>query len=181
MAKIEISSKLFIWNNWFQRIPGQELLIYLLTSFLLKNSGLSTQPHIKNSNAFTSTFKRFVLMLKDLDLIEGETIAIDSFKIFAQNSIRNNFTQKKIDRHIDYIDKKVAEYEAQLNESDAAEDKANLKEKIELKLNRRKKYEELNKALKDSGESQISLTTSKGDFGNGCPDIPENHSTHCYS
>lgn len=97
-------------------------------------------------------------MLKDLDLIEGETIAIDSFKIFAQNSIRNNFTQKKIDRHIDYIDKKVAEYEAQLNESDAAEDKANLKEKIELKLNRRKKYEELNKALKDSGESQISLT-----------------------
>ncbi len=112
----------------------------------------------ENSNAFTSTFKRFVLMLKDLDLIEGETIAIDSFKIFAQNSIRNNFTQKKIDRHIDYIDKKVAEYEAQLNESDAAEDKANLKEKIELKLNRRKKYEELNKALKDSGESQISLT-----------------------
>ncbi len=46
----------------------------------------------ENSNAFTSTFKRFVLMLKDLDLIEGETIAIDSFKIFAQNSIRNNFT-----------------------------------------------------------------------------------------
>lgn len=111
----------------------------------------------ENSNAFTATFKRFVLMLKDLDLIEGETIAIDSFKIFAQNSIRKNFTQKKIDRHLDYIDKKVAEYEAQLDESDA-EDKAMLKEKIQLKLNRRKKYEELNKALKDSGESQISLT-----------------------
>ncbi len=110
-----------------------------------------------NSNAFTATFKRFVLMLKDLYLIEGETIAIDSFKIFAQNSIRNNFTQKKIERHLDYIDKKVAEYEAQLNESDA-EDKAMLKEKIELKLDRRKKYEELNKILKDSGESQISLT-----------------------
>jgi len=58
---------------------------------------------------------------------------------------------------LDYIDKKVAEYEAQLDESDA-EDKAMLKEKIQLKLNRRKKYEELNKALKDSGESQISLT-----------------------
>lgn len=112
----------------------------------------------ENSEAFTSTFKRFVLILKDLDLIEGETIAIDSFKIFAQNSIRNNFTQKKIDRHLDYIDKKVAEYEAQLNESDEAEDKAILKEKIELKLNRRKKYEELNNALKDSGETQISLT-----------------------
>ncbi|MPM39689.1 hypothetical protein SDC9_86323 [bioreactor metagenome] len=54
------------------------------------------------------------------------------FNIFAQNSIKNNFTQKKIDRHIDYIDKKVTEYETQLNESYAAEDKANLKEKIEL-------------------------------------------------
>lgn len=86
-------------------------------------------------------------MLKDFGLIEGETIAIDSFKIFAQNSIRNNFTPKKIDRHLDYIDRKVAEYEAQLNESDA-EEKAMLKEKIELKLYRRKKYEELKKVLK---------------------------------
>ena len=111
----------------------------------------------ENSNAFTATFKKFVLMLKDLDLIEGETIAIDSFKIFAQNSIRNNFTQKKINRHLDYIDKRVAEYEAQLNESDA-EDKVMLKKKIALKLDRRKKYEELNNVLKDSGESQISLT-----------------------
>ncbi|MPM39690.1 IS1182 family transposase ISPpu20 [bioreactor metagenome] len=33
----------------------------------------------ENSNAFTSIFKRFVLMFKDLDLIEGKTIAIDLF------------------------------------------------------------------------------------------------------
>ncbi|MEN6569641.1 MAG: hypothetical protein ABFC18_06500 [Rikenellaceae bacterium] len=69
----------------------------------------------------------------------SETIAIDSFKIFAQNSIRNNFTQKKIDRHLDYIDKKVEEYEAQLDESDAEDNKVMLREKIELKLKRRKK------------------------------------------
>ena len=45
-----------------------------------------------------------VLILKDMGLISGETIAIDSFKIRAQNSLKNNFNQKKIDRHLEYID-----------------------------------------------------------------------------
>lgn len=50
-------------------------------------------------------------MLKDWNLIDGETIAIDSLKIRAQNSLKNNFNQKKNDRHIEYIDNKIAEYE----------------------------------------------------------------------
>lgn len=57
-----------------------------------------------NAEAFRKVFRQFVLMLKDMGLIEGETIGIDSFKIFAQNSLRNNYTQKKIDRHLEYID-----------------------------------------------------------------------------
>ena len=48
-----------------------------------------------NAEAFRKVFRQFVLMLKDMGLIEGETIGIDSFKIFAQNSLRNNYTQKK--------------------------------------------------------------------------------------
>ena len=75
----------------------------------------------ENANALKASFRRFVLMLKELDIIEGETIAIDSFKIFAQNSLRNNFNQKKIDRHIDYIDGKIEAYEKELNDSDAAD------------------------------------------------------------
>lgn len=71
-----------------------------------------------NPKAFKQAFRYFVVMLKDLDLISGETIAIDSFKIRAQNSLKNNFNQKKIDRHLDYIDNKIAEYEQQLDEND---------------------------------------------------------------
>ena len=48
-----------------------------------------------NAEAFRKVFRQFVLMLKDMGLIEGETIGIDSFKIFAQNSLRNNYTQKE--------------------------------------------------------------------------------------
>jgi len=111
----------------------------------------------ENSDAFKSAFKMFVLILKDLELIEGDTIAIDSFKIFAQNSLRNNFTQKKIDRHLDYINKKVAEYESQLNEADAKEQEL-LKEKIATQQVRREKYESLNEQLQDSNDTQVSLT-----------------------
>lgn len=84
-------------------------------------------------------------------------IAIDSFKIFAQNSLRNNFNQKKIDRHIDYIDGKIEAYEKELNDSDA-EDRELIKAKIAAHMARKNKYEELDKALKESGESQVSLT-----------------------
>ena len=56
-----------------------------------------------------------------MGLIEGETIGIDSFKIFAQNSLRNNYTQKKIDRHLEYIDNRIEEFEVALDKTDKEE------------------------------------------------------------
>ena len=58
-----------------------------------------------------------------MGLIEGETIGIDSFKIFAQNSLRNNYTQKKIDRHLEYIDNRIEEFEVALDKTDKEEEK----------------------------------------------------------
>ena len=74
-----------------------------------------------NAEAFRKVFRQFVLMLKDMGLIEGETIGIDSFKIFAQNSLRNNYTQKKIDRHLEYIDNRIEEFEVALDKTDKEE------------------------------------------------------------
>lgn len=97
-------------------------------------------------------------MLKDMGLIEGETIGIDSFKIFAQNSLRNNYTQKKIDRHLEYIDNRIEEFEVALDKTDKEEEKELLKSKIKLQQDRRKKYETLDTELKNSNDTQISLT-----------------------
>ena len=71
-----------------------------------------------NPKAFKQAFRYFVMMLKEMNLISGETIAIDSFKIRTQNSLKNNFNQKKIDRHLEYIDDKITEYEEQLDDDD---------------------------------------------------------------
>jgi len=99
------------------------------------------RPHYKtianfrkdNSKAFKGVFRYFVALLKDWQLIEGKTIAIDSFKTRAQNSLKNNFNARKIKRHIDYIDAKIAEYEKELDNE--------FNEQIQNKLdhNKRKK------------------------------------------
>ena len=110
-----------------------------------------------NSKAFRQAFRYFVLMLKDMDLISGETIAIDSFKIRAQNSLKNNFNQKKIDRHIEYIDSKIEEYEQALDSEETEEpQKQEIQQNIETQQERRKEYKAIEKQLQDSGETQVS-------------------------
>jgi transposase len=111
-----------------------------------------------NSKAFKNAFRYFVLVLKDWDLVEGDVIAIDSFKIRAQNSLKNNFNQKKIDRHLRYIDEKITEYEKQLDEEDEEEERKELQDKIDHQEKKKQEYNEIEKELKDSGESQIRLT-----------------------
>lgn len=110
----------------------------------------------ENSKAFKNAFRHFVLMLKDWKLIDGETIAIDSFKIRAQNSLKNNFNQKKIDRHIEYIDHKIAEYEQQLDGEENSEKKEELSTKIDYQQSKKKNYKSIEKELKESGNTQIS-------------------------
>ena len=110
-----------------------------------------------NAAALKAVFRYFVIMLQDMELIEGQTIAIDSFKVRAQNNFRKNYSQKKIDRHIDYIDTKIEQYEQELEEADAAE-KEQLRVKVTMQRQRRQKYEALERKLAESGDTQISVT-----------------------
>jgi len=110
-----------------------------------------------NAKSFKQAFRYFVVLLKDWDLIDGKTIAIDSFKIRAQNSLKNNFNQKKIDRHIDYIDNKINEYQQQLESEDELDNQDKIIQKIECQEEKKQKYQQIEQQLKDTGESQMSL------------------------
>jgi transposase len=120
------------------------------------------RPHYKtianfrkdNPKAFKGVFRYFVAILKDWNLIDGKTIAIDSFKIRAQNSLKNNFNQRKVIRHIDYIDKRIAQYEQALDE----EFDENIKERLEYNHQKKENYKKVQKKLKQSGDGQISTT-----------------------
>lgn len=110
------------------------------------------------SEAFRAIFRKFVFMLKELGLIEGKTIAIDSFKIRAQNSSKNNYNQKKIDRQLEYIDGRIKEFEEALDTADSKETKTELSQKIEIQRIRKEKYQTIEAELASTGKDQISTT-----------------------
>jgi len=107
--------------------------------------------------AFREVFRRFVCLLKEWNLIEGETVAIDSFKIRGSNSLKNNFNESKLKRHLDYIENQIKEYEALLDANDKEEDKKELEKKIEERKEKQAHYEQIKTALIESGEEQVSL------------------------
>ncbi len=120
------------------------------------------RPHFKtianfrkdNPKSFKEVFRYFVAMLKDWKLIDGKTIGVDSFKMRAQNSLKNNFNEKKVKRHIDYIDKKIAEYEQVL---DQEYDKT-IKDKLAYNHQKKENYQNIQRHLKETGDGQISTT-----------------------
>lgn len=111
-----------------------------------------------NAAAFKKAFQHFVLLLKDWNLIDGETIAIDSFKIRAQNSLKNNFNQRKIDRHQEYINGKIEEYLSQLEDLESKEEIEEINQKIAHQKNKRAHYKALEEELNESGKTQLSTT-----------------------
>ena len=114
-----------------------------------------------NPTGLKKLFKLFVSFLKDADLIAGETIAIDGTKSRAHNSKKANFSQKKIERHLAYIEEKTQEYLSDLEQNDAQENNTKITT-IQAKIERLKankiNYELLAEKLKESGEPQISTT-----------------------
>jgi transposase len=117
--------------------------------WLLKN----LQPHYKtiadfrknNAEAFQNVFRQFVLLLKQWKFVDGKNIAIDSFKVRAQNSLKNNFNQKKIDRHITYIDDKLDGYLKAFKECKDADKKKELRQKLKYNRSKKSRYQELEK------------------------------------
>ena len=110
------------------------------------------------AEAFRNIFRKFVFLLKELGLVEGKTIAIDSFKVRAQNSLKNNYNQKKIDRQLKYIDERINEFEDALDKADSGEVKTVLTQKIETQKKRKDKYQAIEQELKETGKDQLSTT-----------------------
>lgn len=119
-----------------------------------------------NSGVLKNLFKLYVQFLDELNLLGKQTIGIDGSKFRAVNSRKNNYNQKKIDKHQAMIDEKADTYLKELDELDKDETDNNgpayRKEEVEAALQRlveRKiKYEDLQQQLDSTQEKQISTT-----------------------
>lgn len=117
-----------------------------------------------NKISLKKVFRNFTKLCDEWGLFGKELVAIDGSKFRACNSKRNNYSAKKLDRHIKYIDEKIDTYIQELDESDQAEtnDRSPNTEEIQKRIqelkNRKLKYETYQKQLKKNGNNEISTT-----------------------
>ena len=110
-----------------------------------------------NPKAIKNVFRATVNIAKNLDLIGGILLAGDGTKLRAQNSKKNNYNQKKIDRHLAYIETKLAEYCKALETADG-DVKKEINSKIDKQKKHKKRYQEIEKKLLETGEKQVSTS-----------------------
>ena len=110
-----------------------------------------------NPKAIKKVFRETVRLAKHFNLIGGTLIAGDSTKFRAQNSKKNNFNQKKVNRHLEYIENKLNEYNQSLSENDG-DDKEQLEQEIKKQNKRKTEYKKIEKQLNNTGEPQVSTS-----------------------
>ena len=110
-----------------------------------------------NPKAIRNVFRATVKIAKHFNLIGGKLIAGDSSKFRAQNSKKNNFNLKKIDRHTAYIDKKLEEHNKELASADD-DKKEQIKKEIQKQNKRKEDYKQIERQLNESGEKQVSTS-----------------------
>ena len=122
----------------------------------------------QHAQSLQSMFRLYVQFLGDAGLLGKTTIAVDGSKFKAVNSKKNNYNQKKIDKHQQFIKDKAEKYLQELDELDKQEqatDKDDIqikKEKIKQGLEKLKertiKYDSLQQQLNNTTDKQISST-----------------------
>jgi len=110
-----------------------------------------------NPKSIKQVFRSSVELAKNFELIGGNLLAGDSTKIRAQNSKKNNYNEKKIKRHLEYIDNKLGEYNKQLSENDG-DNKAIIEKEIEKHQLRKQNYQKLQQELSTNQKKQISTS-----------------------
>jgi len=113
-----------------------------------------------NPKAIKKVFRATVNIAKNLNLIGGILLAGDGTKLRAQNSKKNNYNQKKIDRHIAYIETKLAEYCKALETADG-DKKEEIEKKIKKQNKHKSQYEAIEQELRETGEKQVSTSDSE--------------------
>jgi transposase len=117
-----------------------------------------------NTLAIRTACREFVIICRKLSLFNDAFVAVDGSKFKAVNSSDRNFTQAKVKRRLEQIEKSIDQYLAEIvstdrQESLVAKDKSErLKNKI-IKLKKEvEKLNQIEEQLNATPDKQISLT-----------------------
>jgi len=102
----------------------------------------------ENAENMVRFFNEFAVTLAKEGYIDGKILAVDGTKIRANNSRRKNYSAKKLDRHIEYINERIAKYLSDVDKND----------KIEELEARKARYELYKERIRSGEASEVSTT-----------------------
>jgi transposase len=117
-----------------------------------------------NGPAIRGVCREFIAFCRELRLFGGELVAIDGSKSKAVNARHRNFSARKLKNQTDEIETKIQEYLDELEKNDQEEvdlptlTAEELKKKIEILRERKRKLRALDRQMNQSGQTQVSLT-----------------------
>jgi hypothetical protein len=112
-----------------------------------------------NKKGIKRVFRATVELAKNFDLIGGKLLAGDSTKFRAQNSKKNNYNQKKINRHLAYIENKLESYHEELAMNDGDnEQKEHIKKEIQKQEGRKSNYKAIEQQIQETCQEQVSTS-----------------------
>ena len=119
----------------------------------------------ENCAALTATNRDFLLLCKELSLFGGEEVAVDGSFFKADANKDGIYTEEKLNKQLDYLDKKIIAYQEAIDQQDKADDEAgkgcqiedeHLNEKLLILKEKQAQKKVLHQQLKDSGDKQVS-------------------------
>jgi transposase len=118
----------------------------------------------QNAAALKGVFREFVGICMAMKLYQAELVAIDGTKIRAVNSKANSYNVETLVSKLVRIEENIQRYLSEMDQIDRAEtdeqkiSKEKLQAKIDALKERQQRYQDYQKQLKETGETQI-LTT----------------------
>jgi transposase len=117
-----------------------------------------------NGKAIRNLCREFVQFCKREGLFGGELVALDGSKFKASNARDRNFSRAKLKDRMKELDEKIDRYLKELDENDEKESGFPKKSAEELQdiidhlKNRKKDLNRIDKQMKETGKTQVSLT-----------------------
>lgn len=164
--------KLYIYG-YLNRVPSSRRLerecqrnieVIWLTGHLAPDFKTIADFRRDNGTAIREVCRQFVALCRKLDLLSVASVAIDGSKFKAVNARDKNFTEAKMKRRLERIDKSIARYLSQLETADRHGDAVpaakveRLNSKIEKLKEEIARLNEINDQMMSSQDRQISLT-----------------------
>ncbi|QBY00214.1 IS1182 family transposase [Rhodophyticola sp. CCM32] len=155
-------------SRWLERECGRNMELIWLTGRLRPDFKTIADFRKDNGPAIRKVCQQFVALCRNINLLDGNLVAIDGSRFKAVNSKAKNYTRGKLRQKLGEIDKAIERYLGELDRADEVFEQTGtvLPEarmertlrKLEHLQKEARRYRSIEKRMDETGETQVSLS-----------------------